>query len=121
MRNSSYPVLHLAHPRPVAWNTILSAVSRALNLPLVPYSKWIQTLKKSREGLSVQQEADACQANPALRLLDFFTGAKVDVVGEALGVPNMDLTKAVKVAPALSEDRLPQLNEVNVSKWLAYW
>ena len=78
-------------------------------------------MKESREGRSAQQEADAYQANPALRLLDFFTNANVDAVGEALGVPNMDLTKAVKVAPALSEDNLPQLNEVDVSKWLAYW
>ena len=121
MRNSSYPVLHLAHPRPVAWNTILSTVSHALDLPLVPYSEWIQTLKKSREGLSAQQETDAYQANPALKLLDFFTSANVNALGEALGVPNMDLTKAVKAAPALSEDNLPQLNEVNVSRWLAYW
>lgn len=120
MRNSSHPILHLAHPRPIPWNAVISAVSNALELPLVPYAEWVQSLQKSGEGLDAKQEATALRTNPALRLLDFFTDVDAELHGEALGVPIMDLTKAVEVAPALNADNLPQLSEADVSKWVAY-
>ncbi|TCD61564.1 putative NRPS-like protein biosynthetic cluster [Steccherinum ochraceum] len=122
MRNSKYPILHLSHPRPVPWSNIISPISRALNLPVVPYAEWFAKLQKSGEGLSAQMEAEALKNNPALGLLPFFSSVNTQASsGEAMGLRSMETTKAQEVAVSLSENTLPRLSEADVLKWLAYW
>lgn len=128
MRNSPHPVLHLAHPRPVPWSTIINPIARSLNLSLVPYAEWVTRLQKSGADLDAQREVDSMKTNPALRILDFFERAmEAEEMGrgeggrEAMGMPELSLKKAVEVAPALNEKSLPRLGEKDALSWLAYW
>ncbi|TCD65683.1 putative NRPS-like protein biosynthetic cluster [Steccherinum ochraceum] len=122
MRNSPYPVLHLAHPRPVSFSTIISSVAQALDLPLVPFADWLARLRTSGEELSAQSEVEMMKISPALRLLPFFSRADTrSGLRETMGLRGMDMSRALEVAQSLSENNLPQLNDTNVSGWLSYW
>ncbi|TCD70281.1 putative NRPS-like protein biosynthetic cluster [Steccherinum ochraceum] len=125
MRNSPYPILHLAHPRPVPWNAIITPIARKLSLPLVPYTEWVDTLAASGEGLDAKSEVEMMKVNPALRILDFFMSARggpaVESTKEAMAMPELSLERAVDVAQALGSKRLPKLGEKDALGWLAYW
>lgn len=126
MRNSHYPVLHLAHPRPVSWSTIIKPLARALSLPLVPYTEWVLKLEESLGGSAhddARDEVERMKVNPALRILDFFRGGMLagDASREAMGMPELSLERAVEEAEALGERALPQLGEKDALSWLAYW
>jgi len=122
MRNSKYPVLHLAHPRSVSWNTVIAPIAKDLKLPLVSYDEWVSSLEKSGENLTAEKEVEMMKVNPALRILEFFSLAKWgEGSKEAFGLPELDMSKAQEVAPALNEENLKQLNERDALAWLAYW
>jgi len=124
MRNSPHPVLHLAHPRPVSWSSIMEPISRILRLPLVPYSEWIGRLRTSQAEGTATSEVQLMQVNPALMLLDFFAQAlssEADKEKEAMGLRTLDVSRASAVAPALSEHRLPRLGEREATAWVGYW
>ncbi|KAH8100027.1 acetyl-CoA synthetase-like protein [Cristinia sonorae] len=120
MRNSPHPVLHLVHPRPVSWADIITPVSQALSLPLVSYADWLARLRESGANLHAEHEVEIMKVNPALRILDFFSGVDLDSSsGEAMGIREMDMTKAREVANVLSG--LPPLSKRDVLGWLSYW
>ncbi|THH31711.1 hypothetical protein EUX98_g2485 [Antrodiella citrinella] len=120
MRDSPYPFLHLAHPRPVLWSTIITPIAESLNLPLKPYDEWLASLHRSGDHLDAQQEVDVMGDNPALRILGFFNQASVGQErGEVMDMREMDMSRAKEVAPTLGD--LPQLSEADVESWLAYW
>lgn len=131
MRNTDHPVLHLAHPRPVAWSTLFSAVAQELgDLPLVPYREWVDRLAQSA-GSSVQQVANS----PALRLLDFFQAARAYAfagsdsglqVGakegrEAMGLRRLALDRACHASATLSRLKDTPLDGQNAKSWIEYW
>ena len=49
MRNAPGPIsyLHLVHPRPVPFRTLLAPLSAALALPAVHYAAWVAKLEAS--------------------------------------------------------------------------
>ncbi|KAI0938637.1 putative NRPS-like protein biosynthetic cluster, variant 2 [Taiwanofungus camphoratus] len=116
MRNSSSLILHLAHPRPVSWTSIIDPLAKDLGVPLVPYSAWVATLHKS----PVDETAEGQQLgqNPALRLIHFFRNCKVDEDKEPLGITRLATDKAMKVAPSLN---IQELGVEHVKKWLSAW
>lgn len=66
------PALNIVHPRPVAWNSIISAVNDALvqedvmkeRLPVVEFSKWFELLEaKAREDSSTKHINDVVCRN----------------------------------------------------------
>ena len=40
---------------------------------------------------------------------------------EAFGLPRLSVTEAMRVAPSLQEENLPQLTAGDAMKWLKYW
>lgn len=44
--------LHLAHPRPILWNTLFEPVRAKYNLGLVPYNHWFAKLAASAEDIT---------------------------------------------------------------------
>lgn len=121
MRNSSIPVLHLAHPRPVLASTIFSVFSEKLSLPLISFSEWVGKLEQSSADFKQGQEADVAAQNPALRMLDFFKSGVSAPNCEAFGAPRMDLSHAAKTAASLHGDRLPQLGLEDALAWMSSW
>ena len=120
MRCSPEPILHLVHPRPVPWNSVVSPLADALGVPLVPYKTWLSALEESMgEGSTGQVES--MKANPALRILAFFRvqGEAVAPNREAMGLAWLSTENAVKVSPSLAE--LMPLDEDRPKMWLAAW
>jgi len=122
MRNSPYPILHLTHPRPVSWSSIITLVSHQLHLPLIPYADWLERLPASAPS---SQDEEAIKANPGVQLLPFYThGEKASGQKEAiLGLRAMDMRRAMEIAPSLGEGLLEKLGtgEEDVKGWIEYW
>ena len=87
MRNAPGPLshLHLVHPRPVPFRTLVAPIAAALAVPLVPYAAWLRALEASLAPQAAdadsEHEVDAMRANPALRLLDFFRAQTAEAEG----------------------------------------
>ncbi|TFK82377.1 acetyl-CoA synthetase-like protein [Polyporus arcularius HHB13444] len=120
MRNSPAPILHLVHPRPVSWHTLIAAIAEELGVPLVPYASWLAALEKSAGELSGERDIDAMRDNPALRLLDFFRyRAEAREGREPLGIARLSTENAVAVSETLAN--MPEISEADARRWVAAW
>jgi len=117
MRNSEEPILHLVNPNTVPWKAFLEPLAHAMDVPLVPYEQWLHALGECLKDTSLT-EVEHLERNPALRLLDFYRGLRVDEELEPLGLVRLDTTKSVQVAPSLLE--MP-LSEVLAERWMTWW
>ncbi len=117
MRGSHEPILHLAHPRPVAWKTFLQRIAERMQVPLVSYDVWLGALERSKSQ-SQELELDLLRQNPALRLLEFFRKVERGGDREPLGAVRMDLTKAMREAPSID---LPELDSTWAERWIDGW
>jgi hypothetical protein len=119
---SAPAVLHLEHPHPTRWTTIMSAAAEYLGVTLVPYAQWLQALEHSLKDGS-KSEVEHLRTNPALRLLPFFRGALHAAPPSegraAMGLPRMDMTKAKEVCATLAPLRV--LGAADVASWLDHW
>ena len=127
-RKASSPthLVHLVHPRPVAWHTLATAVGAALNVPLVPYAVWLDKLEQyAAQSLSgaAAASSQAMQSLRALLLLPMYRGMGLQVGRgrRALGMADMDVARAVAASPTLADTELRQLSAADVQAWLAYW
>lgn len=115
MRDSSSEILHLTHPKSVAWNVLFSYIASKLQVDLVPYSDWLLRLEATETRVAVGQ-------NPALRLLDFYksVATKIDST-EAAGLPKLITDAARTASAALRNDSLLAVGPEDAQKWLEYW
>jgi hypothetical protein len=116
MQFSEKQFLHLAHPNPVPWVDIFQHFSTILGVPIVEYEQWLSKLEE--EAANGDQKITD---NPALHLLDFFRSGNKHLVseeGESLGLPMLDTSTAVQVAPSM---RYGKLGKDDVEMWVAYW
>lgn len=134
MRDAPTEVLHVAHPHPIKWSTIIERAAELLRLHLVPYSEWLSKLHMSSgEHGAPEQAVDLETRNPALRLREFFTStssATSDAYGvgakaesrdaEAMGLKRLDLTNALHLSSTLRDKCVP-LDSSHVNKWLIGW
>jgi hypothetical protein len=126
MRNSLEPVLHLAHPNPVPWNTVFRRIASVLNVDLVPYSDWLARLDSKQlefEGETTAKRGSGGNAKrpSAFNLLDMFYRPAIirsDPETEAL-LPKVSTEVARRVVPLFGDMR--QLNDDDVDRWLTYW
>ncbi|RPD79527.1 acetyl-CoA synthetase-like protein [Lentinus tigrinus ALCF2SS1-7] len=120
MRNSTSPILHLVHPRPVSWHALITPIAAELRIPLVPYSTWLSALERSAaDGFAANAEVDAMRQNPALRLLEFFRGQTVSAEKEAMGDVRLSTENAERASPELAH--LAQLGEDISVSWVKAW
>ncbi|PIL34373.1 hypothetical protein GSI_03148 [Ganoderma sinense ZZ0214-1] len=120
MRHSPEPIVHLVHPRPVSWQSLLEPIAKELNVPLVPYTQWLSALESSVEHGSAQ-EVEVMRLNPALRLLPFYKVQSKAMTPdrEAMGLVFISTDKAVQVSESLA--RMPQLDGERARMWVAAW
>ncbi len=120
MRNSSVANLHLAHPRPVSWSTIMEPIAQHLALDLVPYDEWFAQLEKKSSGLGADAEVEMLRQFPAAKILDFFSHEKSNSISvEAMGIPRLDVSEAQRISTTLQ--KLPPLTGDDALRWVAYW
>lgn len=114
MRKSNDLYLHLVHPSPVPWTNIVTVVSEALMVPLVPYHQWLSSLEQWESNSASHREE-----NPAIHLLDFYRSHSGDA--EAFGFPRLSTARALQAAPSLRPTNLQPLGRDNVLSWIKYW
>jgi hypothetical protein len=144
---SDVPLAHLAHPRPVAWQTLFECVAQRYSLQPVPFDIWFSKLADSASGSesntievngalkhqSTIPSADLT-SNPAIKLLSFFSAcnetlkalasdADGSVSLEAPALPRLDVTKCATLVAkeSLSEKNLKPLSQDDMLRWLGYW
>ena len=120
MRHSRDAILHIVHPRPVPWRTVLAPITEELHVPFASYDAWLTALEQGGAD-----DVEAMRANPALRLLPFFRATKEtmvkDSVGtfEPMGMVRLSTAKATTVSDALKG--MPQLDAERALSWVAAW
>ena len=127
MLHAEEPVLHLTHPEPVPWSSVLQYFAKELDLPVAPYKEWLADLRKAHAKLNAGRltptEVEGIfQENPALRLIEFFEAAEATAMKdslEPLNVPKLDVTKALKAAPSLK--KAEQVAHERVQRWIQFW
>ncbi len=125
-------VLHIAHPNPVPWSTIVNPVSEALHLPLVSYSQWLSKLESGEGNGGAGKGVEDGEVNPALQLQEFFRSFSSSTVdsgengtsetsssGEAMGMKQLCTREAVKLSPSLRN--CEPLGFSETKKWLSSW
>ncbi|KAJ7103042.1 hypothetical protein B0H15DRAFT_810726 [Mycena belliarum] len=113
MRNSNERYLHITHPRPISITDILSRLSKVLELPLVPYSTWLESL----EAAALLEST--APANPGVHLIEFFRSyQEVSAEQEVLLSAVLSNTRAVEATESLAS--LEPLTAEDADKWVAY-
>ena len=79
MRDSPTQILHLAHPSPVPWNSVIRRTADILSVPLVYYRDWVSRLER------VGDDGDSSESPSVLRLLDFSPKTNLDGLLESPG------------------------------------
>lgn len=122
---STATVMHLAHPHPIAWGTLFRQAAHALDVPLVPYSEWVDRLTKSAEGLDTEAAVQLTERCPALRILDFFQACSITTgTGEgreAMGLRRLALDRACGASTTLAGLKSSPVGGEDVKSWIAYW
>ncbi|KAJ7204502.1 hypothetical protein GGX14DRAFT_460740 [Mycena pura] len=113
----STSIVHLTHPRPVAWTALGCIVASELGVPLVPYADWLSQLETTAQTGA----HEAARPFRAARLLPFFRALmREDGECEAFGFPKLDMTNALSLSASLRSLSC-QLGETDVKQWLSYW
>lgn len=116
LRNSSAEVLHLVHPRPVSWHSIITHISDVLHAPLVTYEDWVNRLGDQLKYLTKED----LENTPALKLLDAFREVKLDLDAETEAIlPKVSMTVALSESPALAN--VQELSSESADSWIGYW
>lgn len=123
MVGSDVSPLHLLHPRPVSWASIMEPLAKVLGLGIVPFEEWVNRLEKSGEDLTADKEVEVMRQNPALKIIGTFIRAKLapPMCREAMGIPHLDSTQAQRVSSSLAPERLPELTVSDALRWVEYW
>ena len=119
MRSSPSPILHLVHPRPAAWRTVLEPIAEELRVPLVPFRDWLVALEECNGAPFDAGYADAVRNNPALRLLGLFRSwSSASTPGPVSGLP-----VGTENAEAASETlrNLPRVDAEMARSWITAW
>ena len=119
MRSSPSPILHLVHPRAVAWRTVLEPIAEEFHVPLVPFRDWLAALEECNGDPFDAGHADAIRNNPALRLLGLFRSwSSASTPGPVSGLP-----VSTENAAAASETlrNLPRVDAEMARSWIAAW
>ncbi|KAI0350279.1 acetyl-CoA synthetase-like protein [Trametes cingulata] len=118
MRHAREPFVHLVHPHPAPWHTIVTPIAEKLGVPLVSYAAWLAALEES-VSKDDANEADLMQDNPALRLLSFYKKLKISPEREPLAMVYLSTENAVRASETLAH--LPELDASRAESWFSAW
>jgi hypothetical protein len=109
--------LHLTHPRPVKWSTVMKVVAEKLSLPLTSYAEWLGKLQALQKHTS-----DGAVKISALRLLPFFEQVQASAAGqEAMVGVTLATEKAQRISQTLRDPNLPMIGNTEFDAWVKYW
>ncbi|KAJ7731258.1 acetyl-CoA synthetase-like protein [Mycena metata] len=122
--------INLVHPRPIAWDEVISSMTGTAHLPLVPFAEWVQQLQDRSLGSTAKDIEDIMRIHssdrrlptpsdynftqPAIKLLAFFK----TMVG---GAANIEFSTTKARTTSESMRLLKPLSEEDVQRWIQYW
>lgn len=128
MYAESKGTVHLVHPRPVSWKSVLTAVAREMNVSLVPYTEWFNRLETGTYSSTGSFPITSnFGSNLALALTDFYRiGTKPASAWryptEAMNLePEVSLSRAIQASKTLANAEFPQLCDEDVRDWIEEW
>ncbi|KIM43694.1 hypothetical protein M413DRAFT_443603 [Hebeloma cylindrosporum] len=124
--------LNVVHPRPVAWNSVISSINEAIVqegvaptlLPVVDFQTWFFKL----EDRAKDPSPETLTSIPAVKLLDFFRGTvEMDAVlrqqakkgTETGGLAMFSTSKVQSISETMKT--LPSLGPADAQAWVKYW
>jgi hypothetical protein len=116
LESPTVEIVHLINPQPVAWRTLAAVVATELNVPLVPYTEWLDRLEHATKA------EDNGVPLRASRLLQFFRSLDDQKSGgeDAFGFPKLLMTQALASSQSLRTGRC-RLEAKDVKEWIKYW
>jgi hypothetical protein len=120
-------VVHVVHPSPVPWATLIQHAADACNVPMVPWRNWLDAVERSMSDGTLSKR-DQRRSEPAIRLLSLFHGwtrmfsersAPAEGEYEAFALPNMDTAVLRRLVPVV--EAVPSLGKKDVESWMGYW
>ncbi|SJL02272.1 uncharacterized protein ARMOST_05598 [Armillaria ostoyae] len=106
--DNSTPIMRLVHPKPVLWSTLARFASQELNVKLVSYTHWLETLENSALDATVL---------PAMRILPHYKRC-----AKTTGLRNREAFGLPRLSTTLTQDAsIPPLDENEVRNWVQYW
>ncbi|KAJ8518631.1 hypothetical protein ONZ45_g4321 [Pleurotus djamor] len=124
METSVSGVIHVVHPRPTMWSSVIAEFADALDVPLVAYDRWFKLLEQDTINPSPPSHPSFGPFNPAIPLLDFFRQAfetpRIPV--EGLGLTALVETRRGQAhSLSLRNPDLARLGRDDAKNWLAHW
>ncbi|KAJ6594686.1 acetyl-CoA synthetase-like protein [Mycena capillaripes] len=105
---------NLVHPRPVSWDFIMSTMASAVQLPLIPFTDWVQQLEVHSARATAEDIEKIVSRLPGLKLLDFFKAARA-------GAGNTQFSTLKAEAMSDSMKLLNPLSANDAKQWIDYW
>lgn len=109
-------VFNLRNPTSTPWSALLPAASEAVepHLQVVPPEMWLARLRSSSDA---RLDDDDATNNPAVKLIDFFTGLWTPGTDKAVGAMTVD--DAIMSSPTLRN--LESMKPEWLRKWVEEW
>ncbi len=123
LRHSSEPIVHLVHPRPTPWRTIIAPIAELLDVPLVPAYRWLSALEGSalHAGSESAIEMESMKCNPALGLISFYQARGKDEPGEKEPMGHVHLATEHSTKASTSLASMSDLGGGRARLWVAAW
>ncbi|KAF8898051.1 hypothetical protein CPB84DRAFT_1748061 [Gymnopilus junonius] len=122
MRRAENQTLHLVHPKPVKWNTVMKALATSLGVPLVPYVEWFARLESSSNDADEKTSGRQTEhSRAALRMTHFYRIAlsASSHQTESMGLLAKVVTdNALNASPSLRSEDVQPLGEHDVKNGL---
>lgn len=121
--STTIPVYHAVNPEFAVWADLLPLVREALSgsnvsgkaeITVVSWNEWVDALAQSQSGA-----AEDVMQNPGLKLLDFFSGLKVEKNDDADLVPRLDTEHSEMKSGTLAG--LRPVGKEWMEIWLQQW
>ncbi|THU95611.1 hypothetical protein K435DRAFT_859397 [Dendrothele bispora CBS 962.96] len=133
-------MVHLVHPRPVSWRSLMKEIAQDMNVPLVPYSEWFNRLEVEASSAatvstSVPDSASALVStslspygkNTAISLVDYYRlgtrpSSEFRAPTESMHLePDVSILKATLASQTLANPDIVGLGRGDVEYWLEGW
>ena len=112
-RKESAKVYHAVNPRSCSWQSLLPTIRDLLDaerIDIVPFSEWVEALRKSAPETFEKQDFEK---NPAIKLLDFFEGLP------RANMPRLSTIETQKRSKVLRELRAVEAEDME--RWMQQW
>ncbi|CCL99861.1 uncharacterized protein FIBRA_01886 [Fibroporia radiculosa] len=104
--------MHVVHPRPALWRTIVAVLAQELALPIVPLKQWLALNQPSGSSAPAQSTSEK---------LAIVRAARTANSAMAFGWSGMDTARACEASSTMADPHIRKVGVEDVKQWVAYW